>query len=33
MDDIGPGEVCLAWRAGRRSPLLLEFADIAASQY
>lgn len=33
IDDIGPGEVCLAWSAGRRSPLLLEFADIAAAQY
>jgi DNA-binding transcriptional LysR family regulator len=33
IDDIGPGEVCLAWSAGRRSPLLPEFADIAADQH
>lgn len=33
IEDIGPGEVCLAWSAGRRSPLLPEFADIAAAQY
>ncbi|MCM1965907.1 LysR family transcriptional regulator [Streptomyces sp. G1] len=33
IDDIGPGEVCLAWSSGRRSPLLSEFADIAAAQY
>jgi DNA-binding transcriptional LysR family regulator len=29
IEDIGPGEVCLAWSAGRRSPLLREFAEIA----
>lgn len=33
IDDIGPGEVCLAWSADRRSPLLPEFADIAAAQH
>ncbi|MEU3302812.1 LysR substrate-binding domain-containing protein [Streptomyces sp. NPDC006678] len=33
IDDIGPNEVCLAWSAGRRSPLLAEFADIAAAQH
>ncbi|WP_405021113.1 LysR substrate-binding domain-containing protein [Kitasatospora sp. NBC_00070] len=32
IDDIGPGEVCLAWSADRRSPLLPEFADIAAGR-
>ncbi|MFI6277248.1 LysR family transcriptional regulator [Streptomyces sp. NPDC050988] len=33
VDDIGPGEVCLAWSADRRSPRLPEFADIAAAQH
>ncbi|MFJ1748206.1 LysR family transcriptional regulator [Streptomyces sp. NPDC088116] len=33
IDGIGPNEVCLAWSAGRRSPLLPEFADIAAAQH
>ncbi|WTP55392.1 LysR family substrate-binding domain-containing protein [Streptomyces phaeochromogenes] len=33
IDDIGPNEVCLAWSADRRSPLLPEFADIAAAQH
>lgn len=33
IDDVGPNEVCLAWSAGRRSPLLSEFADIAAAQH
>ncbi|WP_328301881.1 LysR substrate-binding domain-containing protein [Streptomyces sp. NBC_00435] len=33
IDDIGPGEVCLAWSADRSSPLLREFADTAAAQY
>lgn len=33
IDDIGPNEVCLAWSADRRSPLLSEFADIAAEQH
>ncbi|MFJ4467914.1 LysR family transcriptional regulator [Streptomyces sp. NPDC089424] len=33
IDDIGPGEVCLAWSAGRSSALLPEFADVAAAQY
>lgn len=32
IDDIGPNEVCLAWSADRHSPLLPEFADIAAAQ-
>jgi DNA-binding transcriptional LysR family regulator len=32
IDDIGPNEVCLAWSADRRSPLLSEFADIATAQ-
>ncbi|MFF1917969.1 LysR family transcriptional regulator [Streptomyces sp. NPDC058239] len=32
IDDIGPNEVCLAWSADRYSPLLSEFADIAAAQ-
>jgi DNA-binding transcriptional LysR family regulator len=31
IDDIGPNEVCLAWSAERRSPLLPEFADIATA--
>ncbi|MFE7776760.1 LysR family transcriptional regulator substrate-binding protein [Streptomyces sp. NPDC057445] len=31
IDDIGPNEVCLAWSAGRSSPLMSEFADIAAA--
>ncbi|MCM2423838.1 LysR family transcriptional regulator [Streptomyces sp. RKAG293] len=33
IDDIGPNEVCLAWSADRRSPLVPEFADIAAAQH
>ncbi|MDJ0385612.1 LysR family transcriptional regulator [Streptomyces sp. G-G2] len=33
IDDIGPGEVCLAWSAHRNSPLLPEFAGIAAAQH
>jgi DNA-binding transcriptional LysR family regulator len=32
VEDIGPNEVCLAWSAHRRSPLLPEFADLAAAQ-
>jgi DNA-binding transcriptional LysR family regulator len=32
IDDIGPNEVCLAWSADRHSPLLPEFAGIAAAQ-
>jgi DNA-binding transcriptional LysR family regulator len=28
--DIGPSEVCLAWDSTRRSPLIAEFAAIAA---
>jgi DNA-binding transcriptional LysR family regulator len=31
VDDIGPNEVCLAWGADRVSPLLQEFADLAAA--
>ena len=27
--DIGPNQVCLAWRAGRRAPLVHEFAALA----
>ncbi|MFC1431813.1 LysR family transcriptional regulator [Streptacidiphilus sp. N1-3] len=30
IDDIGPNEVCVAWSADRNSPLLPEFAEIAA---
>ncbi|WP_377266848.1 LysR family substrate-binding domain-containing protein [Peterkaempfera sp. SMS 1(5)a] len=30
VDDIGPNDVCLAWSADRASPLLEEFADLAA---
>ncbi|MCX4539368.1 hypothetical protein [Streptomyces sp. NBC_01565] len=33
IDDIGPSEVCLAWSADRDSPLLSDFADIAAAQH
>jgi len=33
IDDIGPNEVCLAWSADRNSPLMSEFADIAAAQH
>ncbi|MEV8397752.1 LysR family transcriptional regulator [Streptomyces niveus] len=33
IGDIGPNEVCLAWSAHRDSPLLPEFADIAAAQH
>jgi hypothetical protein len=33
IDDIGPNEVCLAWSADRGSPLMPEFADIAAAQH
>ncbi|MFF3754907.1 LysR family transcriptional regulator [Streptomyces sp. NPDC002018] len=33
IDDIGPNEVCLAWSADRRSPLVPEFADIATAQH
>ncbi|PVE04748.1 LysR family transcriptional regulator [Streptomyces scopuliridis] len=28
--DIAPNQVCLAWASGRRSPLIQEFASIAA---
>lgn len=30
VEDLGPGEVALAWVASRRSPLIHEFAEIAA---
>ncbi|MFI2292078.1 LysR family transcriptional regulator [Streptomyces niveus] len=33
IGDIGPNEVCLAWSTHRDSPLLPEFADIAAAQH
>ncbi|MEV0778460.1 LysR family transcriptional regulator [Streptomyces sp. NPDC050433] len=33
IGDIGPNEVCLAWSAHRHTPLLPEFADIAAAQH
>jgi DNA-binding transcriptional LysR family regulator len=32
VDDIGPNQVCLAWTASRRSPLIYEFAEIAAGE-
>ncbi|MBC3841317.1 LysR family transcriptional regulator [Streptacidiphilus sp. 4-A2] len=32
IDDIAPNEVCLAWSAGRDSPLMSEFADVASAQ-
>jgi DNA-binding transcriptional LysR family regulator len=31
--DIGPNQVCLAWRAGRRSPLVQEFAALAHAEH
>ncbi len=30
VDGIGPSQVCLAWSSDRRSPLVKEFAEIAA---
>lgn len=30
VPDIGPNHVCLAWRRGRRTPLVAEFAELAA---
>lgn len=33
IGDIGPNEVCLAWSTHRDSPLLPEFADIAAARH
>jgi len=33
IDDFAPNYVCLAWDAARRSPLLPEFADIAAQAH
>jgi DNA-binding transcriptional LysR family regulator len=33
VTDIEPGQVCLAWRAERPTPLTLEFADLAAAIY
>ena len=32
LSDIPPGQVCLAWDAGRRSRLIHEFAAIAADR-
>ncbi|MDP9850160.1 LysR family transcriptional regulator [Streptosporangium lutulentum] len=32
IEDIGPNQVCLAWSADRRSPLIEEFAGIAGDQ-
>ncbi|GHJ34564.1 LysR family transcriptional regulator [Streptomyces sp. TS71-3] len=31
VDGLGPGQVCLAWTATRRSPLIRDFADLADS--
>lgn len=31
--DIGPNQVCLAWRAGRRAPLVHEFAALAHADH
>jgi DNA-binding transcriptional LysR family regulator len=31
VDDLGPGEVALAWAASRRSPLVHDFAEAAAA--
>jgi hypothetical protein len=31
--DIGPNQVCLAWPASRRSPLITEFAALAQAEY
>lgn len=33
IDDIGPNEVCLAWSTHRNSPLMPEFAEIAATRH
>ncbi|MET8160623.1 LysR substrate-binding domain-containing protein [Sphaerisporangium sp. NPDC005289] len=33
VDDIPPNQVCLAWSRTRRSPLVQEFADIAADHF
>ncbi|MEW9531229.1 LysR family transcriptional regulator [Microbispora sp. NPDC049125] len=33
VDDLEPSHVCLAWSAGRRSPLIHEFADLAVAAY
>jgi DNA-binding transcriptional LysR family regulator len=32
VEDIGPSQVCLAWSARRHTPLILEFADLAAAR-
>jgi len=32
VEDIGPNHVCAAWTANRRSPILSEFAEIAAGE-
>ncbi|MFJ7247872.1 LysR substrate-binding domain-containing protein [Kitasatospora sp. NPDC098652] len=31
VSDLAPHRVCLAWAAGRTSPLLAEFAELAES--
>jgi DNA-binding transcriptional LysR family regulator len=31
--DLGPNQVCLAWRAGRRARLILEFAALAHAEH
>jgi DNA-binding transcriptional LysR family regulator len=33
IEDIGPSHVCLAWSAQRHTPLILEFAGLAAATY
>ncbi len=30
IDDIGPNQVCLAWMATRRSPLIRDFVEVAS---
>ncbi|MGA5820669.1 LysR family transcriptional regulator [Kitasatospora sp. NPDC094028] len=33
VSDVAPHRVCLAWAAGRTSPLLVEFVELAAWEY
>ncbi|RKR86313.1 DNA-binding transcriptional LysR family regulator [Micromonospora pisi] len=33
VDDLAPNQVCLAWAEGNPSPLVEEFAEIAAARY
>jgi DNA-binding transcriptional LysR family regulator len=33
ITDIGPSEVCLAWDAAQRNPLIAEFVALAAHRY